>query len=112
MLERGCPGGVLEVSSEALMHGSFQGVAFHAAVVTDVAAPAGLPEEVLVQKRRAKAKLFRQIVPGGLAVVNADDPNAEVLGGVNLDARRVAFSLQPAAAASGDVDVWGRIERA
>ncbi len=74
MVERRCKGGVLEVSSEALAHRSFDGVAFHAAVVTDVAAPFGFPPEVLLQKRRAKAKLFRQIVPGGVAVVNADDP--------------------------------------
>jgi UDP-N-acetylmuramoyl-L-alanyl-D-glutamate--2,6-diaminopimelate ligase len=111
MLERGCKGGVLEVSSEALLHRSFQGVAFHAAVVTDVAAADGLPPEVLLQKRRAKAKLFRQVVPGGLAVVNADDPNAEVLGGVNLDARRVAFSLEAAASPAADVDVWARLEQ-
>ena len=52
----------------------------------------------MLQKRRAKAKLFRQVVPGGVAVVNADDPNAEILGGVNLDARRVAFALEPVAA--------------
>ena len=89
-------GGVLEVAGEALAHHSFEGVAFHAAVVTDVAAPLGFPPEVLLQKRRAKAKLVRQVVPGGVAVVNADDPNAEILGGINLDARRVAFALEPA----------------
>ncbi len=104
-------GGVLEVSSEALAHRSFDGIAFHAAVVTDVAAPVGFPPEVLLQKRRAKAKLFRQIVPGGVAVVNADDPHAEVLGGINLDARRVAFALEPAAAARDVIDVSARLER-
>jgi UDP-N-acetylmuramoyl-L-alanyl-D-glutamate--2,6-diaminopimelate ligase len=66
---------------------------------------------VLLQKRRAKARLFRQVVPGGVAVVNADDPNAEILGGVNLDARRVAFALDPAAASSGSIDVSARLER-
>ena len=53
----------------------------------------------------------RQVVPGGVVVVNADDPNAEILGGVNLDARRVAFALEPAAAAKGTVDVRARLER-
>ena len=76
MVERRCKGGVLEVASEALAHRSFEGIAFHAAVVTDVAAPLGFPPEVLLQKRRAKAKLVRQVVPGGVVVVNADDPNA------------------------------------
>ena len=69
--------------------------------MTDVAAPLGFPPEVLLHKRRAKAKLFRQVVPGGVAVVNADDPNAEILGGVNLDARRVAFALEPDPARTG-----------
>ncbi len=111
MVEHRCKGGVLEVASEALAHHSFEGVAFHAAVVTDVAAPFGFPPEVLLQKRRAKAKLFRQVVPGGVAVVNAADPNAEILGGVNLDTRRVAFALEPAAVVEGSIDVRARLER-
>jgi UDP-N-acetylmuramoyl-L-alanyl-D-glutamate--2,6-diaminopimelate ligase len=110
MRERGCKGSVLEVSSEALLRRSFHGVALHAAVVTDIAAPEGLPEELLLQKRRAKAKLFHQIVPGGFAVVNAGDPHAEVLGGVNLDACRVAFALDGPAAGAADVQVWARLE--
>ena len=44
-------------------------------------------------------------------VVNADDPNAEMLGGVNLDARRVAFALEPALPGRGIVDVTARLER-
>jgi UDP-N-acetylmuramoyl-L-alanyl-D-glutamate--2,6-diaminopimelate ligase len=111
MFEVGCDGSVLEVSSHALLRRSFEGVAFHAAVVTDIAAPDGLPPEVLLEKRRAKAKLFQQIVPGGLAVVNADDPNAEVLGGINLDARRVAFALDSTAARPLDVHVCGTIKQ-
>ena len=111
MVKRRCKGGVLEVSSEAISHRCFEGVAFHAAVVTDITAPLGFPPETLLQKRRAKAKLFRQIVPGGVAVVNADDPNAEILGGVNLDARRVAFALEPASTTNGPIDVSARLER-
>jgi UDP-N-acetylmuramoyl-L-alanyl-D-glutamate--2,6-diaminopimelate ligase len=112
MVERRCKGGILEVSSAALACHSFDGIAFHAAVVTDVAAPFGFPPEVLLQKRRAKAKLFRQIAPGGIAVVNADDPHAEILGGINLEARRVAFGFEPASAARGGVvDVSAKVER-
>ncbi len=95
MVDRGCKGGVLEVSSEALAHRGVEGVAFHAAVVTDVSAPHGFPPELLISKRRSKAKLFRQVVPGGVTVVNAGDPHAEILGAVNLDARRVAFAVEP-----------------
>jgi UDP-N-acetylmuramoyl-L-alanyl-D-glutamate--2,6-diaminopimelate ligase len=111
MVESHCKGGILEVASEALAHHSFEGVAFHAVVVTDVAAPLGFPPEVILQKRRAKAKLVRQVVPGGVVVVNADDPNAEILGGVNLDTRRVAFGLEPVAVGRGGVDVRARLER-
>jgi UDP-N-acetylmuramoyl-L-alanyl-D-glutamate--2,6-diaminopimelate ligase len=111
MVDRRCTGAVLEVSSEALTRRRFDGIAFHGAVVTDVAAPFGFPPEALLQKRRAKAKLFRQVVPGGIAVVNADDPNAEILGGVNLDARRVAFALEPTSSLRGIVDVGGQLER-
>ena len=69
-----------------------------------------LTPETLISLRRAKAKLFRQVVPGGLAVVNADDRNAEMLGGVNLEARRVAFALQPAASSGMMVDISARLE--
>jgi UDP-N-acetylmuramoyl-L-alanyl-D-glutamate--2,6-diaminopimelate ligase len=109
MVERGCQAGVLEVSGEAMERRSFEGVAFRAAVATDIAAPWGFPEEVILRRRRAKARLFRQVVPGGVAVVNAADPNAEILGGVNLDARRVAFAMEPAARSAPGVDVSGRI---
>ncbi len=111
MVQRRCKGGVLEVSGEALTQRSFDGVAFHAALVTDIAAPLGFPTDVLVQKRRAKARLFRQIAPGGVAVVNANDPNAEMLGGVNINAQRVAFALDPAAVTRGAIDVCARLER-
>ena len=111
MVERRCKGGVLEVASEALAHRSFEGIAFHAAIVTDIAAPLGFPPEVLLHKRRAKAKLCRQVVPGGVVVVNADDPNTEILGGVNLDTRRVSFALEPVARGRGSVDVRARLEQ-
>ena len=42
-----------------------RGVSFQAAVVTDVGVPYGLPTEIALRNRRAKAKLFRKVVPGG-----------------------------------------------
>jgi UDP-N-acetylmuramoyl-L-alanyl-D-glutamate--2,6-diaminopimelate ligase len=111
MVDRGCKAGVLEASSEALAHRAFEGIAVHAAVATDVGAPRGFPDEVILNRRRAKARLFRQIVPGGVAVVNANDPNAEILGGVNLDARRVAFAMEPASRPDLGSDVSARIVR-
>jgi UDP-N-acetylmuramoyl-L-alanyl-D-glutamate--2,6-diaminopimelate ligase len=111
MVDNGCRAAVLEVSSDSLSHGSFDGIAFHAAVVTDIAAPFGFPADVVYEKRRSKARLFRKIMPGGVAVVNAADTNAEVLGGVNLDARRVAFALEPTTVTKGAIDVSGRLVR-
>ena len=110
MVDCGCKGGVLEISSEALAYRSFEGIAFHAAVVTDIAVPGDSATDAMTRKRRAKAKLFRQVIPGGLAVVNADDPNAEMLGGLNLDARRIAFALEPAASPGAGVDVSARLQ--
>ncbi len=100
---------MLEVSLDAISERAFSGVEFQAAVVTDVAAPTGFPANVLIQHRRAMAKLFHQVVPGGVAVVNADDSNAEILGGVNLDARRVAFALAPTHRSQSTVDVSGEL---
>jgi UDP-N-acetylmuramoyl-L-alanyl-D-glutamate--2,6-diaminopimelate ligase len=109
MVERGCHGCVLEAAGEAISHQSFAGVAFDAVVVTDGGAARGIPREVVLQRRRSQAKLVRQIVPGGLAVVNADDPDAEVLGGINLKASRIAFALEPASRAGLDVDISARV---
>ncbi|MGO8898296.1 MAG: Mur ligase family protein [Isosphaeraceae bacterium] len=107
MVDQNCAAGVIEVSGQALQARCLEGVAFQAAVVTDVGVPYGLPTEIALQDRRAKAKLFRKIAPGGAAVVNADDPHAEILGAVNLDARRVSFGM----AHPTQVDVSARIER-
>ncbi len=109
MVEGGCKAGVLEVSAESMSHRSFEGIGFHAAVVTDVGAPRGYPADVVLQRRRAKARLIRSVVPEGVVVINADDPNAEILGGVNLDARRVAFAMEPMARPDRDVDVSARL---
>ncbi len=111
MVENRCEAGVLEISSESLANSCFEGVAFHAAIVTDISVPTGLPLDILIEKRRAKAKLVRQVVPGGLVVVNADNPYAEILGGVNLDTRRVAFALEPAEAPWLRADVTARLVR-
>jgi UDP-N-acetylmuramoyl-L-alanyl-D-glutamate--2,6-diaminopimelate ligase len=111
LVDRGCKASVVEVSSEAIPRRSFEGIAFQAAVVTDVAAPRGFPADIVLERRRAKAKLVGQVVPGGVVVVNAADPNAEILGAVNLDARRVAFALEPITRRGLDVDVSARLVR-
>jgi UDP-N-acetylmuramoyl-L-alanyl-D-glutamate--2,6-diaminopimelate ligase len=110
MVDCGCKGGILEVSRSSLRNRSVHGIAFDAAVVTDVAGIGRSPQDDHVQDRRARSKLFRQVTVGGLAVVNADDPDAEMLGGVNLDVRRVAFALEPVMNPAAAVDVSARLE--
>jgi UDP-N-acetylmuramoyl-L-alanyl-D-glutamate--2,6-diaminopimelate ligase len=111
MLENGCTGGVIEVSNEGLLHRSFEGIDFHGATLTDIATACTFTPDIAIQRRRAAAKLIRQVVPGGVVVVSAADPHAEILGGVNLDARRVAFALEPVTATGTSVDLSGRLER-
>jgi UDP-N-acetylmuramoyl-L-alanyl-D-glutamate--2,6-diaminopimelate ligase len=109
MVKLGCQAGVFEVSKDALAHHSFDGIAFQGAVVTDVADSPGVPQEILCHRRRTKAKLFHQVVHGGVAIVNADDPNAEILGGVNLDARRVAFAVGSRRRRGTNIDVSAQV---
>lgn len=105
MVEQDCDAGVVEFSSAALEQRRAEGIEFHAAVVTDVSAPFGFPAEAAIKNRRAKAKLVRQVAPGGTVVVNADDPFAELLGSINLDAHRMTFGIDRPA------DVTARIDR-
>ncbi|MGO9601700.1 MAG: Mur ligase family protein [Isosphaeraceae bacterium] len=107
MVDQRCVASVFEVSAAALETRCLEGITFQAAVVTDVGLPHGQPAELAIQNRRKMAKLFQKIKPGGLAVVNADDPHAEILGGVNLDARRVSFGL----ADPSKVDISARVSR-
>lgn len=105
MVERGCAGGVLEITPEALELKRLEGLEFDAAVVTDLGGPLGWSASDLVERRRHKARLMRQVVADGAVVVNADDPHADLLGAVNLSARTVTFALEGAA------DVTAQVER-
>ena len=105
MVDRGCAGGVVGIADDELRRREVEGIGFDRLIVTDLADPSGLePEELTQLRRRRTARLVRAIEPGGAVIVNADDPGSEVLGGVNLEARRVAFGFRPGA------DVTARIE--
>ena len=105
MVERGCAGAVLELDHDVLGARRIEGVAFDFAIVTDLRESPALGDDELIARRAAKARLFRQLVPGGVAVVNADEIHAELLGAVNLGARRVSFGL------TREADVSARVER-
>jgi UDP-N-acetylmuramoyl-L-alanyl-D-glutamate--2,6-diaminopimelate ligase len=105
MVDHGCTGAVLELPAEAMAERQIEGMLFDAAVVTDLGRPPAVTVDAVVADRAAMARLFRQVVAGGAAIVNADDPHAELLGAVNLDTRRVAFGLNVPA------DITARVER-
>ena len=74
MAVTGCANAVLELSSRALAQKRVAGVAFDMAVLTNVRRDHLDYHGSLLNYRRAKARLFEQLKPGGVAVVNADDP--------------------------------------
>ena len=63
MVDQNCTAGVIEAGTEAIEAQSLEGVEFHAALVTDVGVPYGLPTEIALRHRRATAKLMRQVRP-------------------------------------------------
>ena len=93
MVDAGCAGAVLELGHEALERRRIGGVEFDAAVVTDLGGAPALAPEAVIARRSTAARLVRQVVPGGAVVVDVDAPQDELLGAVNLDARRVTFGL-------------------
>jgi UDP-N-acetylmuramoyl-L-alanyl-D-glutamate--2,6-diaminopimelate ligase len=103
MGERGCAGGILEVSPAILTERSIAGMHFAAAIVTDLPG-SSITLERRVELRRAHAPVMRAVVAGGISVVNADDREAELLGAVNLKTRRVSFGT------AGSADVSAAIE--
>jgi UDP-N-acetylmuramoyl-L-alanyl-D-glutamate--2,6-diaminopimelate ligase len=106
MLETRCRSGVVAAPAEDWDADRLEGITFDAAVIAD-AGPSGTSSNASNPTRRGHARAFRRIVPGGVAVVHADDPEADLMGAVNLDASRVSFAL----GRSDDVDVSGWIER-
>ncbi|WZO95721.1 Mur ligase family protein [Isosphaeraceae bacterium EP7] len=93
MADRGCSAAVVELPNEALDGRRADGIRFAAGVVTTLDDPLCDDGEARAWRRRAAARLMKQVRPGGAAVVNADDRDADLLGAVNLDADRVSFGL-------------------
>ena len=66
MVDRGCKGGVVEVSSSALENRSLEGMAFDAAVVTDVAGTGASPPDDLVRGSPSQGQAVPPGRPGGI----------------------------------------------
>ncbi len=88
MVHQGCDSAVLEVDHRAIDRRDVDGVPLAVAVVTTLG-----DGDDRAAHRRAYARLIRRVEVGGSVVIDADDPEADVLGAVNLAARRVTFGI-------------------
>ncbi len=89
MVANRCSQAVMEVSSHALDQGRAAALQFDAAIFTNLTGDHLDYHGSMEAYSQAKAKLFRALPPGGLAVINADDPAADsMVEGCRADVRR------------------------
>jgi UDP-N-acetylmuramoyl-L-alanyl-D-glutamate--2,6-diaminopimelate ligase len=79
MRTAGCTHAVLETSSQMLSRRDTAGLELDAAVVTNVRRDHVDFHGSIINYRRAKARLFEHLKPGGFVVANADDPATRFL---------------------------------
>ena len=103
MVDRGCAGVVIELEPDALEERNFDGLMLDAAVVTGFGTARAVSQAQVRHHRAQVARLFRQVVPGGSTIVNADELDAELLGAANLLARRVSFGIDKPAVITAEI---------
>jgi len=74
MVTRGCSHAVMEVSSHAIAQRRIAGIEFTQACLTNLRRDHLDYHETLSEYHHAKTELFHRLAPGGVAVINADDP--------------------------------------
>ncbi|GIW10261.1 MAG: hypothetical protein KatS3mg061_1318 [Dehalococcoidia bacterium] len=89
----GCQRAVLEASSHALDQRRLDGVAFATALCTNLAPEHLNYHGTLERYIAAKSRLFSLLVPGGIAVRNADNPLSDQLT-IPPDRRVLTFGLE------------------
>ncbi|HEX8201898.1 MAG TPA: Mur ligase family protein [Isosphaeraceae bacterium] len=105
LVDRGCAAALIELGDDALRRRRLDGLAFAAAIVARLREGLDAEPEALRQQRRSRAaRVVRAVSAGGEVVINADDPDAELLGAVNLEARRVSFGIDAPADVSARID--------
>jgi UDP-N-acetylmuramoyl-L-alanyl-D-glutamate--2,6-diaminopimelate ligase len=77
MVKRGCRSCVMEVSSHSLMQERVRSVNFAAAILSNVTRDHMDYHKTFEEYRAAKARLFEQLPPHGIACLNADDPSCD-----------------------------------
>ena len=102
MVDNGCTHAVVEATSHGLspLNNRLGDVAFDAAVMTNISHEHLEFHKTLERYVDDKANLFRFTAPDGGAVINADDPQAEVFGRASR-CPVVSYSLRP-----GGGDLW------
>ncbi|MGH7699987.1 MAG: UDP-N-acetylmuramoyl-L-alanyl-D-glutamate--2,6-diaminopimelate ligase, partial [Gemmatimonadales bacterium] len=127
LVARGARAVALEVSSHSLDQGRVDGLAFQAAIFTNLTRDHLDYHHTMAEYFTAKARLATYLAPTGLEVVNADDPGWQRLRrdhrritfgerdgdvrahGVSLSARGAAFALMtPTASADVRLPLLGR----
>lgn len=103
MVSAGCTSAAIEASSIALDQQRTRAVRFAAAIFTNLQRDHLDYHRSWEAYREAKARLFEQVVPKGIAAVNADDPEAEFFARRSA-ARVVRFALDRAADVTGVVE--------
>ncbi len=106
MIGQRCDSAVLEVDHRGIDRRGVDGIPLAAAVVSNLGESEGRAD-----RRRSYARMIRRVDAGGAVVIDADDPDADVLGAVNLEARRVTFGVDPDHDTTPRVNVSAVIER-
>jgi UDP-N-acetylmuramoyl-L-alanyl-D-glutamate--2,6-diaminopimelate ligase len=99
MVDRRCEDAVVSLSRAIVERRAAEGITLDAALITRAR-----PFDESPTDRRGLARLVRRIGPGGAAIVNADDPESDLLGAVNLEARRVSFAIGTTADVTATID--------
>ena len=113
MRDGGCRSAVMEVSSHALDQDRVAGIAFRAAVFTNLTRDHLDYHADVETYFDAKARLFESLLPGSAAVVNADDPRSSHLiervpGKVDVLTRPPTSSPIPSPSAKPAARSWSR----
>jgi UDP-N-acetylmuramoyl-L-alanyl-D-glutamate--2,6-diaminopimelate ligase len=96
MANNDCQHAVVEASSEGLAQRRLSGVDFDVAVLTNIRRAHIDQHGSVVNYRRIKARLFEQLKPEGVAVINADDPASCALLS-KIDHPVITFGINQAA---------------
>jgi UDP-N-acetylmuramoyl-L-alanyl-D-glutamate--2,6-diaminopimelate ligase len=104
MLHRGTTHAAMEVSSHALAQDRISGTRLDVALVTNVTQDHFDFHRDFNHYQQAKQRIFQHLKPGGLAVLNADDPGSMACkSGLSNDQKWVTFGLEERAEITAEI---------